>query len=64
MDEIRHDPVGHLDDYGYDVSNFIDLDELKRDLINEASYGYISGYNDSYDEINVNGTYYVVMRIN
>jgi hypothetical protein len=64
MDEIRHDPVGHLDDYGYDVSNFIDLDELKRDLINEASYGYISGYNDSYDEININGTYYVVMRIN
>jgi hypothetical protein len=53
-----------LNDYGYDISDFIDLDELKRDLIDDASYGYISGYNDSYDEINVNGTYYVVMRIN
>jgi hypothetical protein len=64
MDEIRHNPVGHLNDYGYDISDFIDLDELKRDLIDDASYGYISGYNDSYDEININGTYYVVMRIN
>ena len=64
MDEIRYDPVGHLDDYGYDISNFIDLDDLKRDLIDEASYGYLSGYNDNYDEININGTYYVVMRIN
>jgi len=64
LERIDNDPVSFLDDIGADYENFIDKDRLKKDLISESDYGSLNGYDNQYDEIKINGTYYVVMRTN
>jgi len=49
---------------GMDYENFLDKDRMKDDLIRDADYGELNGYDGQYDEIKINGTYYIVMRIN
>jgi hypothetical protein len=64
--EIRQDPYGFLEEMGYDFNamiSFIDKDDLLESLINESDYGSaLNGYNGEYDQININGTDYIVMR--
>jgi hypothetical protein len=63
--EIRQDPYGFLDELGYDFKamiDFIDKDDLLDTLIRDGSYGDLNGYNGEYDQININGTDYIVMR--
>jgi hypothetical protein len=63
--DIRRDPVSRLRDFGYDLHNFLNKKELLDDLIRDADYGQtLNGYDGSYDTIDINGTDYVVMRIN
>jgi hypothetical protein len=63
---IRRDPLGFLEELGYDfrsMIDFIDKDDLLESLINDSDYGSaLNGYNGDYDQININGTYYIVMR--
>ena len=51
---------------GYDfrgMVSFIDKDDLLESLIDESDYGSaLNGYNGEYDQIKINGTYYIVMR--
>ena len=64
LSDIRRDPLRYLKDYGYDnFSNFIDKDQLADDLFSEYDYGNLNSYDGSYDIIDINGTDYVVMRI-
>ncbi len=55
-----------LEEMGYDfrsMVSFIDKDDLLESLINDSDYGSaLNGYDGNYDEININGTYYIVMR--
>ena len=45
------------------TDNFINKDELTDDLISQYDYGEINSYDGTYDIIDINGTDYVVMRI-
>ena len=66
LEDIRYDPYDWLKDRGYDVETivkFIDTDAMLDDLVSDADYGSLNGYDSQYDEVNINGTYYVVMRI-
>jgi hypothetical protein len=63
--DIRRDPVSRLKDFGYDIHNFLNKKELLDDLIRDADYGEtLNGHDGTYDTIEINGTDYVVMRIN
>jgi len=64
--DIERDPLSFLEEMGYtDFSDFLNLDEIKDDLINQADYGEtLNGYDGRYEEITINGTDYIVMRIN
>jgi len=66
LDSIRRDPLGFLEDMGYDfraMIDFIDKDDLLESLINDSDYGSaLNGYDGDYDQININGTDYIVMR--
>lgn len=64
-DEIGDDPYRWLTNQGYEIDNFIDIERMKEQLINDADYGEVlNSYNGHYDEIKVNNTYYIVMRTN
>jgi hypothetical protein len=61
--EIGYDPAAWLRNMGADINDFIDTSELLDDLVRNGEYGSLSSYDDSYDTIDINGTDYVVMRI-
>jgi len=63
--DIKRDPFGFLEDMGYDFEgmiNFIDKDDLLESLISDSDYGALNSYDSNYDEFNVNGTVYIVVR--
>ena len=57
---------GVLSDNDYtDFSDFLNIDEIKDDLLSQADYGEtLNGYDGQYEEITINGTDYIVMRTN
>ena len=64
LDEIRNYPVDKLRDYGYeDFSEFIDLDKLADHLRDEYDASDLNSYDSSYEEIEINGTWYTVFRL-
>jgi hypothetical protein len=48
---------------GGDIRDFIDTRELLDDLVRNGDYGDLNGYDGTYDTVDINGTDYVVMRI-
>lgn len=63
LSEIKDDPIRILDDYGMSYDNFINIKQLKDDLVVDADYGVISHYDGDYEEININGEDFIVFRI-
>ena len=66
LEDIERNPLSFLEDMGYtDFSDFLNIDEIKDDLKNQADYGEtLNGYDGQYEEITINGTDYIVMRTN
>jgi len=66
LDNIERNPLSFLENMGYtDFSDFLNIDEIKDDLKNQADYGEtLNGYDGQYEEITINGTDYIVMRTN
>jgi hypothetical protein len=48
---------------GDQYENFVDRRSLLDDLVSDSDYGTISSYNGDYDEVNVNDSTFIVMRI-
>ena len=63
IQDIKDDPASWLDDMGDDYNNFVDRRALLRDLVDEADYSVINGYDGNYDTVSVNDSTFVVMRI-
>lgn len=66
LDYIRNSPVDFLQNYGFsgnDYLQYIDRDSLRDHLISSADAGELNSYDGTYDEININDTWFTVMRI-
>jgi hypothetical protein len=63
LQEIKDDPASWLNDMGDELNNFVDKRSLLRDLVDEADYSVINGYDGNYDTVSVNDSTFVVMRI-
>ncbi len=64
VDDARSDPEHFINEYGLDWEDFIDKDEFIDAVIDADGYGHtLNGYDGSADEIQVQGTFYWVMRI-
>lgn len=63
MYEIENDPMEHLKEYDMSPKNFIDYDKLKDSMVSETGYGDLSSYDNNYNEVDINGTTYVVIRV-
>ena len=62
--EVRRDPVSYIDEYGLDVKNFIDIDELIQGVYADDGYDGILTYDGTYEVVNIKGTDYYVFRTN
>ena len=63
VSEKMADPRASLDEFGSDISNYIDMDALARGLVESDGYGIMGSYDGVVDTEKVNGTYYYIMRI-
>lgn len=68
VDELVEDdmenPVRVLKDWGYEIKDYIDTDELVKILVDEGSWGDMNGYDGDYNSVDINNKTYYVMRIN
>ena len=63
LDEIRDNPKSHLQELGFDVNNFIDINSLVEEMIQVDGRGHIiSSYDGNEYEANVNNNWYFVYR--
>jgi hypothetical protein len=61
---VRRDPLDYLKDYGFDIKDYIDEDELAQGLVDSDGWGVMNSYDGNYDSEEVNGVTYYIMRTN
>ena len=62
--QVETDPMQFIDDFGLDISNFINKRELIEEIINIDGYGVtLNRYDGTADEVFVDGDLFFVMRI-
>ena len=64
LEDVENNPLPYIKNYGYDIKNFIDEDELAEGLVDSDGYGIMNSYDGNYDTIDINGETYYIMRIN
>jgi len=62
--DVRRDPLDYLKNYGLDIKEYIDEDELAQGLVNSDGWGIMNSYDGQYDSEEVNGITYYIMRVN
>ena len=62
--EVRRDPASYINDYGLDVKDFIDIDELIKGVYDDDGYDGLLNYDGTYEVVDIKGTDYYVFRIN
>ena len=61
---VKKDPMQFIDDFGLDISNFINKREFIEEIINIDGYGHtLNRYDGTADEVFVDGDLFFVMRI-
>jgi hypothetical protein len=67
MEDVRYDPVAFLRDYGIEdqIENFIDQESFIEDVISSDGRGHtIASYDGGEDEVEYDGEYYYIYRMN
>jgi hypothetical protein len=61
----RHmrNPLSFIEEHQLDIRNFVDEEEMAKDMVRQDGYGILSRYNNDYDTIILNDVYYYLMRI-
>jgi len=62
--DVRQDPLSYLNDYGFDITDFVDVDELIEDSLNYDGVGpALSSYDGEVYESLINGEWYHVVIV-
>lgn len=64
LEDVENYPLRYIKDYGHDIRDFVDEDELAEGIVASDGYGAMNSYNGDYDIIDLNGETYYIMRIN
>jgi hypothetical protein len=64
LEDVENNPLRYIKDYGYNINDFINKNELAEGIVDSDGYGIMNSYNGDYDTINLNGESYYIMRIN
>jgi predicted nuclease with TOPRIM domain len=63
LEDVKHDYKAKLDEFGMDVSDWIDKDALAQAFVDEDGLGILNGYDGTYETVYINDETYVVMRL-
>jgi len=62
--DVKRNLIDYMKDWGMDISKYIDKESAIDDIINSDGYGQIlNGYDGNYEEVDVDGENYIVMRV-
>ncbi len=62
--DVRQNPLDYLNEYGFDIEGFVDIDELIEDSLNYDGVGpALSSYDGEVYESSVNGEWYHVVIV-
>lgn len=66
---VRRDFIGHMNDFGMDLKEYLDEDSLIEDVVSQDGYGMLNSYDGNYDEETLttpDGTKYtfIIMQLN
>lgn len=64
LDDVKYDLKGKLDEFGMDISDWVDKDALAQGWVDSDGYGIMNSYDSSYETVRINGESYIVMRLN
>ena len=62
--DVKRDPLDYLKNLGYNITDYIDEDELAQGLVDSDGWGIMNSYDGNYDSEEVNGVTYYIMRTN
>jgi predicted nuclease with TOPRIM domain len=64
LDDVKNDYAAKLDEFGMDISDYVDKDALAQAYVDSDGIGIMNGYDNTYETTYVNDETYVVMRTN
>ena len=64
LDDVKNDYRAKLDEFGMDISDYVDKDALAQAYVDSDGIGIMNGYDGTYETTYVNDETYVVMRTN
>ncbi len=64
LDDVKYDYRAKLDEFGMDISDYVDKDALAQAYVDSDGIGIMSSYDGSYETTYVNDETYVVMGTN
>ena len=61
---VKRNIIHYMKDWGMNISDYLDKESAIEDIINSDGYGQIlNGYDGNYDEVDVDGDNFIVMRV-
>ena len=63
LEDVKYDYKAKLDEFGMDVSDWIDKDSLAQAFVDQDGIGIMNSYDGTYDTVNIDDETYVVMRL-
>lgn len=63
VNEVLRDPISFIREFGLDIKNFINEEDLAEALVESDGWGVMNGYDGNYDSESVNNETYYVMRV-
>jgi DNA repair exonuclease SbcCD ATPase subunit len=63
LEDVKYDYKAKLDEFGMDVSDWIDKDSLAQAFVDQDGIGIMNSYDGTYDTVSIDDETYVVMRL-
>lgn len=61
--DVENNPRRYINEYGLELKEFINTDELADGFATQEGYGVMNSYNEDYDSISINDKTYYIMRV-
>ena len=64
IDEATSEPIRFIKNYGLEIKNFVDLDDLAKYLVDSEGYELLNSYDGHVDNVSLDDETYYIMRVN